>query len=46
MAHVRKGILIRCQEWAKHLRPYGKRRFWHKHRKVEKRHAEKEKLDR
>jgi hypothetical protein len=25
MAHKRKDTLARVQEWAKHLRPYGKR---------------------
>ena len=25
MSHVRKDTLKRCIEWAKHLRPYGKR---------------------
>lgn len=39
MAHVRKGILARCLLWWKHLRPYGKRQFWKKHRKAEKRAA-------
>ena len=35
MAHIRKGILVRTTEWAKHLRPEGKRNFWKKHRAAE-----------
>lgn len=26
MAHVRKDTLTRSREWAKHLRPFGKRK--------------------
>lgn len=45
MSHVRKGMLARCGEWAKHLRPFGKRIFWHKHRKYENRLARREASD-
>lgn len=36
MSHVKKGHLASSGEWAKHLRPYAKRRFWKKHRVAEK----------
>lgn len=32
MATKKKGVLTLSSEWAKHLRPYGKRRFWKKER--------------
>lgn len=35
MAHVK--YLVRPMEWAKHLRPWGKRRFWKRVRKMGKR---------
>ena len=34
MATVKKGILTRAGEWARHLRPYGKRDFWKGERKA------------
>ncbi len=34
MATVKKGILTRAGEWWVHLRPYGKREFWHRERKA------------
>jgi hypothetical protein len=39
MSHVRKGHLLNAAEWAKHLRRYGKKLFWRRHRRVEKRVA-------
>lgn len=33
MAHVHIGQLTATKEWAKHLRPYGKRDFWKRERK-------------
>jgi hypothetical protein len=35
MAHKRKDTLTTCQEWAKHLKPFGKRT----HNKCERRAA-------
>jgi hypothetical protein len=32
MAHTRKDTLTKPIEWAKHLRPYGKKRQQHKER--------------
>jgi len=37
MSTVKKGVLIQAGEWAKHLRRWGKRKFWRKHRGVERR---------
>lgn len=34
MAHKRKDTLTRPCEWAKHLRPFGKRRQAHKERQA------------
>lgn len=28
MSTVKKGVLTASKEWAKHLRPDGRRRFW------------------
>lgn len=28
MSTVKKGVLTSSREWAKHLRPWGRRRFW------------------
>jgi len=36
MANKRKGQLVVTTEWAKHLRKWGKREFWKKHRQEEK----------
>lgn len=41
MAHVRKDTRCRPVEWAKHLRPFGKRR----QAKKERQYAKKEKTD-
>lgn len=35
MATVKKGVLHTKSEWWKHLRKFGKRRFWHVHRRLE-----------
>ncbi len=32
MSTVKKGMLAKAGEWAKHLRPWGKQRFWSKER--------------
>lgn len=42
MAHKRKGQLTKTLDWAKHLRPFGKRRFWGAEREAEKRLIRKE----
>ena len=34
MAHVQKDQLTATKEWAKHLRPWGKRDFWKRERKT------------
>lgn len=39
MATVKKGILTRAGEWWVHLRPYGKREFWHRERRAAARDA-------
>lgn len=39
MATVKKGTLTRAHEWWVHLRPYGKRRFWHRERGAAKQDA-------
>jgi hypothetical protein len=36
MGSNKKGILTKCQEWAKHLRPFNKRVFWGKERRLTK----------
>ena len=33
MAHVHIGQLTATNEWARHLRPFGKRDFWKRERK-------------
>lgn len=35
MSYRRKGMLTQSLEWAKHLRPYGRRRFWGRERMAE-----------
>lgn len=40
MSSVKKGYLTTPLEWAKHLRPWGRRQFWGKHRKAEKQEGE------
>lgn len=42
MSHVRKGMLTASKEWAVHLRPYGRRAFWHQHRAAERDEARKQ----
>lgn len=37
-----KKLTVTTGEWAKHLRPYGKRVFWKKERRAGKRVARKE----
>lgn len=32
MSSKQTGLLKLSAEWAKHLRPYGKRQFWSQHR--------------
>lgn len=32
MSTKKKGVLTTSLEWAKHLRPFGKRRFWKRER--------------
>jgi hypothetical protein len=34
MSTKKKGMLTVSGEWAKHLRPYGKRRHWKQERKA------------
>jgi hypothetical protein len=34
MSNVKKGQVTASGEWAKHLRPYGKREFWKTERKT------------
>ena len=36
MSTKKKGILIVSTEWAKHLRKFGKRYFWKRHRQTTK----------
>jgi hypothetical protein len=36
MGSNKKGVLTKCQEWAKHLRPFNKRVFWSKERSLTK----------
>ena len=36
MAHKQKGLLTNSGEWAKHLRPIGRRFFWKGERQAEK----------
>lgn len=45
MSTVKKGILTPAPEWAKHLRPYGKRQFWKGERKAAQRWVDREKND-
>jgi hypothetical protein len=43
MSTVKKGILTKPLEWAKHLRPFGKKAFWSKERINVKKDIEKRK---
>ena len=36
MSHKRKGQLVDCPEWRKHLRPLFRRLFWKRERLAEK----------
>jgi hypothetical protein len=45
MSTIKKGILAQAAEWAKHLRKYGKRQFWKRQRRAEKREIRKALLD-
>ena len=42
MSTVKKGVLTKSGEWAKHLRTWGKRLFWKKHRRIEQTTTKKE----
>ncbi len=42
MSSKKKGFVILCKEWAKHLKPYGRRLFWSSHRKAEQREINKQ----
>lgn len=42
MSNIRKGQLIVSGQWAKHLKWFGKRWFWRKHRQVEKKTVRRE----
>lgn len=42
MSNIRKGQLTVSGEWAKHLKWFGKRWFWKKHRRAEKKEARKQ----
>jgi hypothetical protein len=42
MATVKQGTTVPSNEWAKHLRWFGKRLFWKRQRKAHKRHLRKE----
>ena len=37
MSNIRKGQLTVAGEWAKHLKAFGKKLFWRRHRQLEKR---------
>jgi hypothetical protein len=39
MATVKKGNVTATKEWARHLKPWGKRWFWKKERKAARRLA-------
>lgn len=45
MSTIKKGILTAPGEWAKHLRPWGKRLFWKGERKADKAQAKSEAKD-
>lgn len=42
MAGKKKGLLTVSVEWAKHLRPYGRRLFWSAERKAAQSHIQSE----
>lgn len=35
MSTIKKDILRASSEWAKHLRPWGRQKFWHRERWAE-----------
>lgn len=39
MATVKQGTLVHAREWWKHLRRYGKREFWKRERRAERKLA-------
>lgn len=43
MASKKKGLLTVSGEWAKHLRKWGRKMFWHRERKAVKAAIRKEK---
>lgn len=45
MSYKRKGQLTRYSEWHKHLRKIGKRIFWKKERKAQKKNINKSASD-
>tara|TARA_R110000823_G_C15685325_1_gene474718 strand:- start:154 stop:291 length:138 start_codon:yes stop_codon:yes gene_type:complete len=45
MAHKRKDTLVKVGEWAKHLRPYWKRRIAKQERRAGKKEAKRQMLD-
>lgn len=45
MAQKRKGQLAKTLEWARHLRPFGKRRQWGRERATERREISKQKQE-
>lgn len=45
MTHKRKDTLTKPVEWAKHLRPFGKRRQSHKERQASKENINQQKND-
>lgn len=46
MAHARKDTLVSCGEWAKHLKPFGKRMVAKAERKAAQKEVKKEVADR
>lgn len=41
MASLKKGQFVKCVEWAKHLRKFGKKEFWSIERMMSKKHNKK-----
>jgi len=35
MSNIKKGQTVTDGDWCKHLRPYGKRKFWKKQRRAD-----------
>lgn len=42
MATIKKGLLTKAHEWAKHLKKWGKRKFWKRERRAFKKRIEKD----